>query len=370
MEHRVEVIEVGEVSKHDNADKLEVIQVFGYPVVAQAGIYKQGDRAIYIPIDSVMPDQAQWAFLNDGKLPLGKRARIKAKKLRGVFSMGMLAPVSVLPAPGGRLGEHADVLYPVGDNVATVLGITKFQEPDIEVVLSKGQKKGAENIERDPGFIPKYTDIDDLRRYSQKLDLGEEVVITEKIHGANARFCSEFIPSTPDVHETNQVLYVGSHKQFKKYDENNMWWKVAIKYDLAEKLKSIPGVVLYGEVYGWVQDLKYGAMQPGVYSLRIFDAFDSKAGKYLNYDALVALCRTLDLLMAPALYRGPWEGIETAKTLAEGRTAVDLSFGADNIKEGVVVRPVEERWDKHTGRVIFKYVSEAYHTRQNASEAK
>jgi len=61
--HKCEVVRVGEVLEHDNADNLEIVKVFGYTVVVRKGDFKSGDLAVYIPPDSVVPETSQFDFL-------------------------------------------------------------------------------------------------------------------------------------------------------------------------------------------------------------------------------------------------------------------------------------------------------------------
>jgi hypothetical protein len=45
------------------------------------------------------------------------------------------------------------------------------------------------------------------------------------------------------------------------------------------------------------------------------------------------------------------------KELADGRSTVE---GADNIREGIVVKPVVERIDPKVGRAVLKYIGTEY----------
>jgi RNA ligase (TIGR02306 family) len=320
-EFHVEVTRVRNVQKHPNADTLSIAEVNGYPVIFRTGEYEEGGLAVHVPIDSIVPDRPEWAFLE------GHR-RIKAKKLRGIFSMGMLT--------------NADPSWVEGQNVQAELGIEKW-EPAMPSLVTNTEN------EADPGFLPVFTDIEGLRRRRDVLQDGEEVVLTEKIHGANARF----------VYQDGR-LWVGSHHQIKKFDERNMWWKVAIEIGLEERLAKVPGIAVYGEVYGQVQDLKYG--HPTGAKLILFDALDTRTGRYLDYDAFKAVARGLDLETVPELYRGPWLGFDAMTAYCEGKT----TMGADHVREGYVVRPVQERWHHHIGRVIFKMIGEGYMLRKAA----
>lgn len=64
-EHRVEVVRLGPITKHPDADTLSITTVLGgYPVILRTGEYKEGDLAVYVPIDSVVPENdPRWEFL-------------------------------------------------------------------------------------------------------------------------------------------------------------------------------------------------------------------------------------------------------------------------------------------------------------------
>jgi RNA ligase (TIGR02306 family) len=123
----------------------------------------------------------------------------------------------------------------------------------------------------------------------------------------------------------------------------------ALLEELAAKHRQ---VVLFGEVYGKVQSLRYG-VDAGIR----FAAFDLLIdGKYADYDVFVETCARHGVATTPPLFHGAFS-LETIRALAEGRTAMP---GADHIREGVVVRPVRERLDPKIGRVILKYVGDGY----------
>lgn len=313
-----EVVQVGRVEKHPNADSLSITKIHdGYPVIFRTGEFSEGDLAIYVPVDSIMPNTPQFSFLQ-GKM------RIRAKKLRGVFSQGLL-----IPALPGMI---------VGELVHERLSISKWEPPEETVFQARGQvEKGPEGW-----TFPKYTDIEGLRRYKNILELGEEVVITEKCHGQNARFCWD-----------SERLWCGSRVEIKKEDVTVNWWHVADRLRLAEKLSCAPKTVFFGEIYGkGIQKLTYDIQEK---SFLVFDTFDVVAGKYNDWDTTVALAQQVGLPVVPVLYRGPWQGFDYHENLAEGTSTI-----ASHIREGFVVKPVKERWNFYVDRVIFKLIGQGY----------
>jgi len=329
---RVETVRVGTIEKHPNADSLGIVQVFGYPVIVRLGDFAPGDIALYVPVDAVVPVEGPFAFLDNPAHP-GRPARVKAKRLRGVFSMGLLAE-----APACAVRE--------GEDFAERLGIVKYEEP--EPILTAGENAPA------PGGLPApvpYYDIESFRRWPDVLEIGEDVEVTEKLHGANARFLVR-----------DGVLHVGSHGRWKLPDGGTVWARAARQHGLAEKLAQYPDVVFFGEVFGQVQDLKYGARR-GELFLRFFDLWHGVGGQWADRATRLAILGELGLDAVPELYRGPWS--RDLLAFADGRSTVP---GADNIREGIVVKPIVGRTCDEIGRVILKHVGESYLLRKGGTE--
>ena len=56
---KVEVVRIKEILEHPNADKLELATIKGWQCVIPKGIYKAGYVVIYIPIDSILPQEIE-----------------------------------------------------------------------------------------------------------------------------------------------------------------------------------------------------------------------------------------------------------------------------------------------------------------------
>jgi RNA ligase (TIGR02306 family) len=329
----VEVVKLGAVRKHPNADSLSMTDVHdGYPVVFRTGEFKEGDVAVYVPVDSIVPDDPAYAFLQ------GKR-RIKARKIRGEYSQGLLLQVSPEMSVCAAI---SDISLVPGTIVHDFLGITKWEPKEERATFGGIQEKGPEGWD----FV-KYTSIEGLRRHKHILELGEQVVLTEKIHGSNGRFCWD-----------GERLWVGSRNEIKKEDPKTFWWQVAGSLGLAERLKRFPKTIFFGEVYGkGVQDLSYDLQDR---DFIVFDTFDVTTMRWNDWWVTQDLAYLLGLKVVPVLYEDPWKGFEEHQALAEGVSTV-----AGHVREGFVVKPVTERWHPRVGRVIFKLVGEGYNLRKD-----
>ena len=313
--HAVEVVQLGAFQPHPNADKLAIVQVFGFTVCVNKADWKYGDLAVYIPPDSIVPNTQEYAFL-DG------HQRIRAKKLRGIVSFGLLMPAP----PDAKLGQ----------NVADQLGITHYDPP---LLVAQG-----DNENGPPGFCDSKFDIENLRRYPGVIPDGTPVQITEKIHGACARYTFR-----------GDRMWAGSRTGWKKESDACLWWRAMRSAPQIEAFcRWNPGYVLYGEVFGQVQDLRYGSAN-GVR----FAAFDVSLGN----GSFIHAAQATDMLnehmvpCVPTLFYGIPYSFDFCVAAAEGDSIVP---GADHVREGCVVKPLIEMYSASVGRVIFKAVGGGY----------
>lgn len=356
--HKCEVVEV-KLTKHPNADALSIVPIYGYTCVVRSEDWKDGDLGVYIPPDSVVDNitRPEFSWLD--------KPRVKAKKLRGVVSYGLL-----IPAPAGAQ---------LGEDWAEKLGVTHY---DSEKAVEKGRNNywGSGAGPAPPGVYNGKYDIDTLRRYKNVFEEGEPVVVREKIYGANSRFVcvdgmmfcgsrtewkTEF-NAKPQVTK-EQLLSEGVPEDkieeiLKRIDEKytkqsrNLWWRVLRENPYIEAFcRNNERHILYGETYGSVQSLRYGAKDGEVF----FRAFDIMKPDNTFFDAPL-LAETLDSWNIP---QPPLIGnlvpfnLEEVYKMAEGPSLIP---GANHIREGCVVRPMKERWNEKIGRVQLKVVGGGY----------
>jgi RNA ligase (TIGR02306 family) len=323
-EFHVVVTQLEKIGRHPNADTLEISTVCGYPVIFKENQFKPGDKVVYVPVDALVPLwHPLFAWLDEGNIGQ-EYIRIKAKKLRGINSVGLLARA------------HPD--WEVGRNVQAELCIKKY-EPNIPAQMSGEAESG-------PSVVPVFTDMESLRKFPDVIKEGESVIISEKIHGSNARF-----------YWHDGRLWCGSHYQWKKDDPNNMYWKAARKYGLDKWCEANPDLVLYGEVYGHQKGFQYAVDRTkGDVGFCAFDVYDTFKGSYWSAITVFGVMEMVaHIPFSPVIYDGPWK-----QELTELRFGPSLVKNAKNIREGFVVRPTLEKYDPTIGRVVLKMVSEDY----------
>jgi RNA ligase (TIGR02306 family) len=188
------------------------------------------------------------------------------------------------------------------------------------------------------------------KNYFHLLQEGEEIIITEKIHGTN------FV-----IRAEKEEFYVGSRNYFWELNSPKNKGNIYIKaFEQFKELQYLPpGVTVYGEIYG-VQDLKYG-LENGAIDYAIFSVV--KNNEYLNYDDFKSFCYIFKLKTAPELYRGQYSK-EVVLNFNNKNSVLEPS----QIMEGVVISPLYERYDPIIGRVSLKYISDKYLLRKGGTE--
>lgn len=362
----VPVVAVEEVKPHPNADRLDLARVGGWWCVVGKGEFTQGSPAVYIPIDSVLPQDLEDTLFPKGSKIVLHDHRVRTERIRGSISQGLLVPLNRLATYYGHLRyTHA------GENVADILHITKYEPPEPPPMM----RGGTATVQPHPDFV-RYTDIEHLQRFPNVLKPDEVVYITEKMHGTSARF--GWMPRRPR-HWWGRLLVrlgvlsryefvvgsrrvemapgkVGFYKAIAKHEGLNLYQLVARKYDLAKHLR--PGEMLFGEIigYGVQGEYRYGC-GPGEWRLMVYDMANDR--RYLPFGQTIAWCRLRGLDTVPVLGVQKM-GLIDLEAVVRGRSFV----GEQPIREGIVVRPMAERGDPSAGRVIFKYVNPEFLLRQ------
>lgn len=278
---------------HLNADALSIVRIGGFQVVVRTADWRDGDEAAYVFPDALVDtEDATFGFLRKKE----KWHRVRAIRLRGERSFGLLVP------------WRED------------LPVTHWNPPE------PGEPHGP-NRQRDPGApgpqVPKY-DLENGRRYCGFAP-DDLVYVTEKIHGANAKY----------VYTEEFGFQCGSRTRWLPADEQTPPRQV-VTAEIEALCRAYPGLVLFGEAYGVVGGFPYDGKR--------FRAFDAQlpSGEWLTPAALEARCETFGVPTVPLLAFGEFGALPVAD-LAEGQSTL-----ADHVREGVVVahalKRLKQKW--------------------------
>lgn len=355
------------VKPHNGANKLEIVEVGGWQVVTQKGLHTAGEKVVYFPPDSLIPESladilgvTQYLSFSVHRKGLG---RVKSINLRKEPSHGFIARIE-------KVAEYyPDIISCVeGDNVAEKLGIEKW-EPIEDTSGSHPDQGKTERKRLCNPYFSKYTDIQNLRHYKSVFTEEDEVTISCKVHGSNCRISllksSNFKWYKPWTWFNRYEWCVGSHNVQRKLTDMGVYgtgFTDCVK-GMIKEIQRDKGdnVIVFGEVFGSnIQDLTYGRENPE------FRVFDIKVGeKYLDWKDVVYYCKLWKVETVPVLYEGKFN-YDKVVELSKGKTT--LMDENAHIREGVVVKTLVESIHPKIGRKILKYVSDDYLTRKGGTE--
>lgn len=331
------------VSPIANADAIELVRINGWQCVTKKGEFQIGDLGVYMEIDSIPPDTEPFQFLWQPKLKVDaagaaivsaptnrpEKFRIRTIKLRGELSQGLLL---TLPTVG--LSQ-----LPEGEDVTETLGVLKYEPPP-----PQGMGDFRSHF---PAFLPK-TEETRVQSEPRVLDelRGQPYVITLKCDGTSSTFCID--PRDGSFHACGRNMSI--------LEGDNLYWRVARKYDLEAKLRQRPNIAVQGEIVGpGVQKNRLGLKE---LSLFAFSVFDVSAARYLEHDEARRCLAELDIPAVEVVEEGlSFEHTqESLLALAEGTYP-----GTKNEREGIVIRPrVEMTSPSLLGRLSFKAISNRF----------
>ncbi len=357
--HVCPVVKVGRTGKHPNADTLRIWNGPQGPICFKEGQFAEDDLAAFVPLDSLVDSaRPEFSFLKGDKEGQ-TTTRVRPIKLRGKPSVGLL--VSIPPG------------LSVGDDASAALGVTRYVPPQTH---SFGTDSDAAKAPVDVFGLSEY-DVENVWNIDQfasldgrtTSDTEMEWSFSEKIHGCNARFT-----------KNAEGWHMGSKRRWVKLnkDRPSVWerafnnltsgrseaWLGGLGF-LAEKY------VLFGEVYGSVQDLHYG--HPKDVRVIFFDLYDKAENKFVEANRVNWLLNQYGLPTVPDLgcLKGRlYSAVETARLMLQDNEKSRLH--PETICEGIVIRPrfneLLVNGNRGPVRLTVKVISDAYHQRKGAED--
>jgi len=347
----VQLVEIEGLEPIEGADVIEAARVGGYQSIVSKGSYKIGDRVFYIPEASLVPPEIINHLGLTGKLAGKDKNRVKAIRLKGVLSQGLLLESSYLKDNTPELGL----------DYKEALGITKY-EPPVPAEF------GGDVVSIGPELTVNF-DVEPLKKYPNLFGEITPVTITEKIHGTCVQIGVLSGYSNDRLFGRDKNIYVASKGLGARGlvfgpEADNVYTRQLLKYiDSFEKLTDkISGHMWFiGEIFGkGVQDLNYGT-EP---TIRFFDILTEKDG-YLNNEEKKRVLTALNLPQVPVLYQGQF-----SHHIVNNLLEMDTVEGDKvHIMEGVVIRADDESLrHKRIGRPMLKAVSDRYLLRKGGTE--
>lgn len=357
---KVEIVEVNETNPIEKSDFLATVNVKGWQcVVLKKGFMVLPTKAVYFPLDSTLPKD----LIDFLELKLsGKKGNIvKSIRLRGALSQGLCIP---LTAFGDRFDELNS--FEIGHDLTDYFGVTKY-EPPIPTELAGYAKRWPEGLR-------KY-DIENIEYHLDALEEGETVAYIEKLEGTNVAFdlrlinneweysvCSRGVAFNPSMNETN--AYCRMSKKYSILERLKAFVEIYNSEPDAEPLRSITlrCEVIGPNIQGNIYELKE-------LEIRAFELeFNDKPLGFLDFMgelAILNICYVGQeiILEAPILKITKFSK-DDFRNISYGKSLLK----SNKIREGAIIRVLDERSHPNLGRVILKAKDPEYLIKQKIVE--
>ena len=343
------VAKINEVRAIEGADNIELVIAGGWNAITKKGEFREGSLTVIATTDAVIPEalSEKMGVANY----LRKGTRVRTVKLRGVYSECLIIPVTYIRAKS--IVEGKDLMEE--------LGITKYEPPVKQIQLASGRKIKW----RDNQNFHIYYKFPNLKNVAGLFTEEDEVQITRKIHGTNARYgivkkskltlwdkVKKFLRIADEW--INYEYIYGSHNCEKGSDtqgfySTDVWRTIAEKYGIKERLWKQAkkysaedlgsGLVLYGEIYGAGIQKNY---EYGLTDIK-FAAFDITInGEYCKPEVTEVIAQDIFLLPhVEVLYEGLWN-----QEVQDEYTFNNFIEGTKVPHEGIVIKHVSGERNK------------------------
>lgn len=360
---KVPVTKIVSIRPHPNADRLSIATVYGFEVVVQKDRYNTEDFIVYVPVDSILdPKLEDKLFPIDSKIKLNKH-RIRAAKIRGFVSQGMIIDPNDL--------DLKDLSFE--QDLAELLKITKY-EPQVKMQNLSTKTGLSRNKNIDHKLFHSFNGIDNIKWYPEHFKEGEEVVITEKIHGSHCRL--GYLPLQSDSLYKRFLSWLGIAPKYEiNYGSNNVQISRKRNYvgfygeDVyGSTLKRLgafkriqPNEIVYGEIIGEgiQKNYDYGHKEPHfvLFDVKVYNE-NTKEFTWLLPEEVEVYAKERGFDVVPTLYKGPYNK-EAAYALTKGPSIYDPNT---KVREGIVIKSRLEYNNEHmpSGHKLLKWIADEY----------
>lgn len=371
---------VGEISKIEGADNIELISVLGWKVIAKIGEFHEGDLCVYFEIDSKLPEKEWSEFMR------AKHFKVKTMKLGkfGVISQGLALPISAfdveIPSEENvDVTELLGVTYSVEEDNARKNGDPNakyrsmaarkpniFKKPWARWMMKRewgrrimffffGRKK--DKPRGFPTFVSK-TDEERVENQPWRIGDGKTYLATEKLDGTSCTYALERKGKNKfEFYVCSRNVRQQDEKQ-ECYHDHNIYWDLAFKYNIEDHLKEFldtrkdcQWVCIQGEGVGSVQGNPLKLTEDDLYVFNFKNDVDGRWASIVGKDLIehwgMKWVPILGMVEMP-------DTMEELKQLATGKSVVN----PDVMREGLVYRSLD-------GSDSFKNVSREYLLKHN-----
>lgn len=302
MNNLASIQKIIDIQPIPEASNIEVVSVLGWKVVCKKNEYKIGDLVVYIGIDTIVPEKAEFEFLRERKF------RVRTIKLRKTLSQGL-----IIPLPIGKWNE--------GDNVTEFLGIKKYEKIDNNPKLYEKPRipkiwykkwiylfKYNVLFKLFPNLLPKtrsdfpknlvsITDEERIQNIPQVLEKykGKQFAVNYKMDGSSITIIHQKV--------LNKSKFRICSRRFELHDTKNDWYKVFKDTNFENHVLKLVNlyktndIIIQGEAIGKFNG-NYHNLQKD--DIRVFNIYVN--GVRLKQNEVLDICKQWNIPVCP-LYK-------------------------------------------------------------------
>lgn len=366
------ITKVRETFPIEGADFIEAVTMTtnGWVCVAKKGDFALGDFGVYFEIDSFLPKEERYAFL-DGRsnktMNDVEGYRLKTVKLRKQISQGLLLPLPQFP----------EIIDPhEGDDVTELLKIELY-EPPVKTSTHSGQFQIAGKF---PSFVRK-TDQERIQSFNEsqiKTFEDKTYEITEKLDGTSATYyyknkhfgvCSRNLEIKTPFSKTflqhclewfqKKFLHRWFKKQSGSSKSKSIYEEIALLHNLDKTLPALceetgHNYAVQGEIVG--TNISNNRLKLDNADFYVFDVFDIDKQTYIDASERYAIAERLKLPHVPIIETEHVLRFDETPIKQMIKSADGKSTLSDKKREGIVYKQRgSEPW-----AISFKIISNEY----------
>lgn len=388
------VVTIDEIKPIPNYDRVEHARVGGWWVIVKKDQFSVGEPAIYIEVDSKVPEQEPFLFLEK------KHYKVKTQKMCKVLSQGLLMhPVdfnwaSFYDANSDKwfILDSTGSTWKVGEPMTDMLGITYAEENDNKRKAAPVDKY-KKMAQRKPSLFKK-----PWARWLMKRDWGrkimffffgkakdkkngwpawvvktdeercqnmpwlfpgnpeEEWIATEKVDGTSTTFTMKGRGRKQEYYVCSRNVVFDTPEKGCYYDTNvyfEMFEKYNIKNVLTRIMEDYPAinfVTIQGETYGeGIQKRTYGLKEHQFKAFNLIFGYENEIVRFnpIRMTEILSKYGVPCVDIVDEYFKIP-ATCDELLTIAEGKSKID-----GEMREGLVFRSID-------GQRSFKAVSNAF----------
>ena len=338
-------------------DRIVLATVENYKVIVKKDEFQVGDKCIYVYYDAALPIKPEFEFLR--KNSYSKKFdvfRIRAMKMAGVISEGLVLPLDILPEDKRNLK--------VGTVLDDILGIKSWEDLTSNEVFCNTQESNKKKTLFQKLMKFKWFRRIFGNRYERNRRLAFEYPCPKSdeeniekawdgVQGSTETFYltakAEGSASTYVIRKNKLLCF--SHNFF---NDSGCWGKVAKIYDMKNALKKInkhfkTSVAIQGEICG--PGIQKNIYELPDYKFYLYGAYDIKTGRRMNIDELNTIAEIGKLDQVISL--GTSKMLGSVDEMLENAVRPSVYNPKLPYEEGIV-------WRNYTGSIHFKCKSRPY----------